>query len=57
MWGINGLDEVVANRTQVGTMIANPFLNMTQSEPYQASTVTGGCSIVADRLWFGHAEV
>jgi type IV pilus assembly protein PilM len=28
---INGLDEVVANRTQVGTMIANPFLNMTQS--------------------------
>lgn len=29
--GINGLDEVVANRTQVGTMIANPFLNMTQS--------------------------
>ncbi|WP_184035312.1 pilus assembly protein PilM [Chitinivorax tropicus] len=29
--GIHGLDEVVANRTQVGTMIANPFLNMTQS--------------------------
>lgn len=28
---IHGLDEVVANRTQVGTMIANPFLNMTQS--------------------------
>ena len=27
--GINGLDEVVANRTQVGTMIANLFLNMT----------------------------
>lgn len=28
---IQGLDEVVASRTQVSTMIANPFLNMTQS--------------------------
>lgn len=28
---ISGLDEVVASRTQVSTMIANPFLNMTQS--------------------------
>jgi len=28
---IAGLDEVVASRTQVSTMIANPFLNMTQS--------------------------
>lgn len=28
---IPGLDEVVASRTQVSTMIANPFLNMTQS--------------------------
>lgn len=27
---IAGLDEVVASRTQVSTMIANPFLNMTQ---------------------------
>jgi len=29
---IPGLDEVVASRTQVSTMIANPFLNMTQSK-------------------------
>ena len=29
---ISGLDEVVASRTQVSTMIANPFLNMTQSK-------------------------
>nr|WP_186293340.1 pilus assembly protein PilM [Chitinimonas sp. BJB300] len=28
---ISGLDEVVASRTQVSTMIANPFLNMSQS--------------------------
>jgi len=28
---IPGLDEVVASRTQVSTMIANPFLNMSQS--------------------------
>ncbi|WP_269533742.1 pilus assembly protein PilM [Chitinimonas sp. BJYL2] len=28
---IPGLDEVVASRTQISTMIANPFLNMTQS--------------------------
>lgn len=28
---LQGLDEVVANRTQVSTMIANPFLNMTPS--------------------------
>ncbi|MDK2122970.1 pilus assembly protein PilM [Parachitinimonas caeni] len=28
---IQGLDEIVASRTQVSTMIANPFLNMTQS--------------------------
>ncbi|WP_223879284.1 pilus assembly protein PilM [Chitinimonas arctica] len=28
---IAGLDDVVASRTQVSTMIANPFLNMTQS--------------------------
>ncbi|QNM96464.1 pilus assembly protein PilM [Chitinimonas koreensis] len=28
---IPGLDEVVASRTQVSTMIANPFLNMTQA--------------------------
>jgi type IV pilus assembly protein PilM len=28
---IQGLDEVVASRTQVSTLIANPFLNMTQS--------------------------
>ena len=27
---IPGLDEVVANRTQVSTLIANPFLGMTQ---------------------------
>lgn len=28
---IQGVDEIVASRTQVSTMIANPFLNMTQS--------------------------
>ncbi len=28
---IQGLDEIVASRTQVSTMIANPFLNMTQN--------------------------
>ena len=28
---LQGLDEVVAGRTQVSTMVANPFLNMVQS--------------------------
>jgi type IV pilus assembly protein PilM len=37
---IQGLDEVVASRTQVSTMIANPFANMALSSRVKPKQLT-----------------
>ena len=41
---IPGVDEVVATRTQVGTLIANPFANMVLSERVRAKSLLADAS-------------
>jgi len=52
-----GLDDAVATRTQVSTMVANPFALMTLSGRIKKPPIASGCAGIDYRLRFGDAEV